>query len=191
MVNEFTVVHHMAKAPQPKGKAPEAEEPQDAAAGDEAPKKKRFSGKKLVLFVVLPVLLLGGGGGAAAYFMGLFGGAKTDQAAQEQQAAEAGPSTYYEMPEMLVNLVTTGKKPSYLKLKVSLELKDEEASKQIDAVLPRIVDSFQIYLRALRVDDLQGSAGILRLRQELLTRVADAAKPTEVRDVLFKEMLVQ
>jgi flagellar FliL protein len=180
----------MAKAPQPKGKAPEAEEPQDATAADEAPKKKKFSGKKLVLFVVLPLLLLGGGGGAA-YFMGLFGGAKADQPAEEHQAAEAGPSTYYEMPEMLVNLVTTGKKPSYLKLKVSLELKDEEASKQIDAVLPRIVDSFQIYLRALRVDDLQGSAGILRLRQELLTRVADAAKPTEVRDVLFKEMLVQ
>jgi flagellar FliL protein len=181
----------MAKAPQPKGKAPEAEEPQDAAAAEEAPKKKRFSGKKLVLFVILPLLLLGGGGGAAAYFMGLFGGAKADQAAEAQAAAEAGPSTYYEMPEMLVNLVTTGKKPSYLKLKVSLELKDEEASKQIDAVLPRIVDSFQIYLRALRVDDLQGSAGILRLRQELLTRVADAAKPTEVHDVLFKEMLVQ
>jgi flagellar FliL protein len=180
----------MAKAPQPKGKAPEAEEPQDAAA-DEAPKKKRFSGKKLVLFVVLPVLLLGGGGGAAAYFLGLFGGAKAEQPAEEQQVADLGPSVYYEMPEMLVNLVTTGKKPSYLKLKVSLELKDEEASKQIDAVLPRIVDSFQIYLRALRVDDLQGSAGILRLRQELLTRVADAAKPTEVRDVLFKEMLVQ
>lgn len=181
----------MAKAPQPKGKTPEAEEPQDAAAGADAPKKKKFSGKKLVLFVALPVLLLGGGGGAA-YFMGLLGGAKAEETAHAEAApAELGPSVYYEMPEMLVNLVTTGKKPSYLKLKVNLELKDEEASKQIEAVLPRIVDSFQIYLRALRVEDLQGSAGILRLRQELLTRVADAAKPTEVRDVLFKEMLVQ
>jgi len=180
----------MAKAPQPKGKTPEAEESQDAAAGAEAPKKKKFSGKKLVLFVVLPVLLLGGGG-AAAFFMGFLGGAKTEEAAHAEAPAETGPSVYYEMPEMLVNLVTTGKKPSYLKLKVSLELKDEEASKQVDAVLPRVVDSFQVYLRALRVEDLQGSAGILRLRQELLTRVADAAKPTEVRDVLFKEMLVQ
>jgi len=180
----------MAKAPQPKGKTPEAEEPQDAAAGADAPKKKKFSGKKLVLFVALPVLLLGGGG-AGAYFTGLIGGAKAEQPTEAEQVAEVGPSVYYEIPEMLVNLVTTGKKPSYLKLKVSLELKDEEASKQIEAVLPRIVDSFQIYLRALRVEDLQGSAGILRLRQELLTRVADAAKPTEVRDVLFKEMLVQ
>jgi flagellar FliL protein len=178
----------MAKAPQPKGKTSEAEEPQDAAAA--APKKKKFSGKKLVLFILLPALLLGGGG-AAAFFMGLIGGAKAEQTAEEQKPAETGPSIYYEMPEMLVNLVSTGKKPSYLKLKVNLELKDEEASKQIEAVLPRIVDSFQIYLRALRVEDLQGSAGILRLRQELLTRVADAAKPTEVRDVLFKEMLVQ
>jgi flagellar FliL protein len=180
----------MAKAPQPKGKPPEAEEPQDAASGAEAPKKKKFSGKKLVLFVLLPVLLLGGGG-AAAYFLGFLGGAKAGETAHAEAPAETGPSVYYEMPEMLVNLVTTGKKPSYLKLKVSLELKDEEASKQVDAVLPRVVDSFQVYLRALRVEDLQGSAGILRLRQELLTRVADAAKPAEVRDVLFKEMLVQ
>lgn len=180
----------MAKAPQPKGKPPEAEEPQDAASGAEAPKKKKFSGKKLVLFVLLPVILLGGGG-AAAYFMGFLGGAKAEETAHAEAPAEVGPSVYYDMPEMLVNLVTTGKKPSYLKLKVSLELKDEEASKQVDAVLPRVVDSFQVYLRALRVEDLQGSAGILRLRQELLTRVADAAKPAEVRDVLFKEMLVQ
>jgi flagellar FliL protein len=180
----------MAKAPQPKGKTPDAEDPQEAAS-DAAPKKKKLSGKKLVLFVALPVLLLGGGG-AGAYFMGLIGGAKAAQPAASEQVAEAsGPSVYYEMPEILVNLVATGKKPSYLKLKVNLELKDEEASKQIEAVLPRIVDSFQVYLRALRVEDLQGSAGILRLRQELLTRVADAAKPTEVRDVLFKEMLVQ
>ncbi|HWA43289.1 MAG TPA: flagellar basal body-associated FliL family protein [Hypericibacter adhaerens] len=179
----------MAKAPQPKGKTPEADEAQGDAAAAEAPKKKKFSGKKLVLFVLLPLLLLGGGG-AGAYMMGLFGGAKAEQTA-EAKPEETKPSIYYEMPEMLVNLVTTGKKPSYLKLKVSLELKDEEASKQVEAVLPRIVDSFQVYLRALRVEDLQGSAGILRLRQELLTRVADAAKPAEVHDVLFKEMLVQ
>jgi flagellar FliL protein len=136
------------------------------------------------------VILLGGGG-AAAYFMGFLGGAKAEETAHAEAPAEVGPSVYYDMPEMLVNLVTTGTKPSYLKLKVSLELKDEEASKHVDAELPRVVDSFQVYLRALRVEDLQGSAGILRLRQELLTRVADAAKPTEVRDVLFKEMLVQ
>ena len=61
----------------------------------------------------------------------------------------------------------------------------------LDVVLPRIVDNFQVYLRELRIEDLQGSAGLQRLREELLLRVNASTKTAKVRDVLFKEMLVQ
>jgi flagellar FliL protein len=57
--------------------------------------------------------------------------------------------------------------------------------------MPRIMDNFQVYLRELRIEDLKGSAGMYRLREELLVRVNAAAAPAKVRDVLFKEMLVQ
>jgi flagellar protein FliL len=57
--------------------------------------------------------------------------------------------------------------------------------------MPRIIDNFQVYLRELRVEDLRGSGGIYRLREELLTRVNAATAPAKVVDVLFKEMLVQ
>ena len=46
-------------------------------------------------------------------------------------------------------------------------------------------------LRELRLDDLKGSAGVLRLKEELLRRVNVAAAPYKVRDVLLKEMIVQ
>ena len=46
-------------------------------------------------------------------------------------------------------------------------------------------------IRELRVEDLRGSAGLYRLREELLARVNNAAQPAKVNDVLFKEMLVQ
>ena len=62
---------------------------------------------------------------------------------------------------------------------------------RLQAVMPRIVDNFQVYLRELRVEDLRGSGGIYRLREELLARVNAAAAPIKVVDVLFKEMLVQ
>ncbi len=62
---------------------------------------------------------------------------------------------------------------------------------RISAVMPRIVDNFQIYLRELRIEDLRGSDGIYRLREELLARVNAAVAPVKVTDVLFKEMLVQ
>ena len=106
--------------------------------------------------------------------------------------AEAGPgATFYDLPEMLVNINTAGHKRSFLKLRVSLELTNETDVNMVENVLPRIIDSFQVYLRELRLEDLQGAAGMYRLRAELLMRVNAAVRPAQVKDVLFKEMIVQ
>jgi len=103
----------------------------------------------------------------------------------------AANSVFYDLPEMLVNLNTGSKRASYLKISVSLELESAEHIAQLEAVLPRVVDNFQVYLRELRLDDLSGSAGMLRLKEELLIRVNVAAGDVPIKDVLFKEMLVQ
>jgi flagellar FliL protein len=169
--------------------------PVDDAAAPEVevkPNAKRFSGKKLVLFVVAPVLLLAlvGGGG---YAMGLFDSLLGVEPAPGDEAAEAEkePSIFFDLPELLVNLNSSGKKATFLKISVSLELADEEAGAQVEAMLPRLIDQFQVYMRELRPEDLKGSAGLYRLREELLLRANEAVKPAEVRDVLFREMLVQ
>ena len=91
---------------------------------------------------------------------------------------------------MLVNL-SGRKKQQYFKLKVSLELNRIEDKVTIEPYSPRIIDSFQVYLRELRVEDLQGSAGMYRLHEELLSRVNTAIAPLRVSNLLFKEMLVQ
>lgn len=163
----------------------------EASATEEAPKRKKLSGKKLVLFILLPILLLGGGG-AAAYFLLL----KKDPAA-EQPAAEAEehsdePQVYVALQEkpLQVNLVSTGKRAPYLSLEVWLAVKNEEDAKKLEGVMPRVIDQFQVYLRSLRNDDLQGADGVQRMRDELLMRAKSAAKPVEVEDVLIKSMLV-
>ena len=74
---------------------------------------------------------------------------------------------------------------------LSLELEDDAQKTAIQPLMPRITDQFQAYLRELRLDDLKGSAGVLRLKEELLRRVNVAAAPYKVRDVLLKEMIVQ
>src|SRR3546814_13240036 len=91
---------------------------------------------------------------------------------------------------MLVNLNTGGKNRNYLKIAISLELTSQEDSVALQNLLTRVVDNFQVYLRELRVEDLRGSAGVQRLREELLLRVNKAVYPIQVSDVLFKEMLV-
>ena len=92
---------------------------------------------------------------------------------------------------MIVNLNTGGRKSTFLKIRVSLELEDAGDISRIETVMPRILDNFQVYLRELRIEDLKGSSGMYRLREELLTRVNAAAAPAKVHDVLFKELLVQ
>ena len=153
-------------------------------------RKKRMSGKKLVLFIILPLILFGGGG-AAAWFL-LFPGQEPvegEQAAVDEEAAH--PPVYYDLDEMTVNLSTQSKRNSYLKLRLSLELGAPEDSETLPNVLPRVVDQFQIYLRGVRVEDLQGSDGLQRLREELLLRAQKAAASATVKDVLFKVVQIQ
>jgi flagellar FliL protein len=153
--------------------------------------RKRLSGKKVMLFALPVVLILGAL--AFLYFSGILS-SLTHKASAEQPAAEkATVISYYDLPDMLVNLRSDGPRPSFLKISVSLETNHPEDKAVLDRVLPRVIDTFQVYLRELRVDQLQGSAGLLRLREELLARVNAALKPSNVHvnDVLFKEMLVQ
>jgi len=156
--------------------------------------RKRLSGKKLVLFVVLPILLLLGAA-AGLYFSGalnsLIGGAKGAADKVSTQPARPTVVAYYPLPEILVNLRADGPRPVFLKLRISLELASNDDRQAVEKVMPRVVDTFQVYLRELRPEQLQGAAGMFRLREELLARVNAAVRPARVNDVLFTEMLVQ
>ncbi len=179
------------------------EDPEGAEAEGGGDGKKKLSGKKLVLFIALPLLLILIGGGTGAYFFltggeehgGEHGEASADGEGGHGEDGEGreggGQIVFYDLPEMLVNLNSGGKRASYLKITVALELQDATAVPKLELILPRVVHNFQVYLRELRLEDLKGSAGLLRLKEELLIRVQRAAGVVKVNDVLFKEMLVQ
>ena len=78
-----------------------------------------------------------------------------------------------------------------MKVKVVLELPDPELVPKIQPLMPRVMDAFQTYLRELRPTDLDGSAGLYRLREELTRRVNAAVAPSHITAVLFKEIVVQ
>ncbi len=150
--------------------------------------------KKLILFVVLPVVLLGGAG-AGLYFSGMLDsmlGIEAEGGHDEKKAAEeVGPAYYMNLDEILVTLSGKGRKQSFLKMRISLELEKQADESRIASVMPRIIDNFQVFLRELRVEELQGSQGIYRVKEELLARVNAAARPAKVKDVLIGEILVQ
>jgi len=172
---------------------------EDVKPLDDEGEKKGLPAKKL-LMIIIPVLVLAIS--AALYFTGVLGGSKEAPVAEGEHAAaatagaegaEGGVPTaiFMEVPDLLVNLSGSGGQARFLKLKVKLEVATPADLAALEGVAPRVVDQFQTFLREMRVQDMRGSAGIYRLRQELLYRVNLAAAPTKVRDVLFQEILIQ
>jgi flagellar protein FliL len=169
--------------------AKENEAPTAPAGGDGPPAepKRRFS-RRLLLFVILPMLLLLAGGTGSYFFF-----FKKPKEESEAEKKPPPPKTYvfYNLPGFVVNLPSTSGRTSFLKVTISLELDSAADVPLVQAVMPRIVDHVQSYLRELRPEDVKGTAGISRMRQEMLERVAAAAPGAKVDDVLLQELLLQ
>lgn len=157
-----------------------SEETEGAEEGDVQPGGK----KKLIIIAAAGVLALVLIGGASWFF--LLRSSPADSAAA---AAQADPTYFYDLPPMTVNL--NSEKDEFLKLSISLELANKGMVAIVEPRIARVIDAFQVYLRELRRSDLEGSAGIYRLKEELRRRVNLAIYPAEVRSILFKELLVQ
>lgn len=164
---------------------------EEAAAAEGAETEKKSNRKKLILLIAIPVVVLIAAL-AGVYFSGL---ADSFLKHDPEKAAEAPPpkaTVFLDLPEIIVNLNSTaGRRTNFLKISISLEVESAAEVVKLQALMPRIVDGFQVYLRELRVEDLRGSAGMYRLREDLLRRINEAARPVKISDVLFKEMLIQ
>ena len=133
-------------------KQAEAEtELEEGADGEDGKAAKKKLPLKLIIIAATALLVLGGGGTGAYLF---FGGYKPSQAAA---AAVPKPPVFLDLPDTLVNLANAGtERPQYLKVKIVLELPDQNMITQIQPIMPRVMDAFQTYLRELRPTDLDG-----------------------------------
>ncbi len=154
-----------------------------AAEGEAAPPKSK---RKLIIIAAAAMLLLGAVGGGGWFFFLRGHGEK------HAEAEPAKPPVFLDVPDILVNLANLpGERIQYLKVKVTLEVKDQHLVDTIKPSMPRVTDLFQTYLRELRPNDLNGSIGLFRLKEELTRRVNAAISPSQVNAVLFKEIIVQ
>ena len=157
----------------------------EGSAG-ETPEGAAPKGKLKLMIAAVAVLLIAGGGATWFFFFRHHG------EEVHAEAPVAKPPSFVEVPDMLVNLVGgPGERVQYLKVKVVLEVKEEKQVEAIKPSMPRVTDIFQTYLRELRPADLNGSAGLFRLKEELTRRVNTAISPSQVNAVLFKEIVIQ
>jgi flagellar FliL protein len=164
-------------------KSKKGEEAEAAPAEGEA---KARSKKPLILGAAGLVALLGLSGGGY-WFYAHRGG----EAGEAQKTVK--PVAFVDIREMMINLANepNQERPKVLKFRAALEVKDQKLIAEIQPLLPRIEDAFQVFVRELRASDLEGSAGVYRLREELLRRVNVAVYPAKVDAVLFKDIIVQ
>jgi flagellar FliL protein len=187
----------------------------DAAAGGadegaegsgEAPKKG--PPLKLIIIGAAAGLVLVGGGGTAFMVLGPHG--KPGKAAahhkdKDRKKSDAkgspdknapqitdGPDgvVFYTLPDIVVNMQTADGKPTYLKLKLTLELPDQDTVDVLEPNRPRLQDMFETFLRELRPEDLAGSQGSYELRMEIMRRVNLVIAPAKINAVLIEEMLI-
>jgi flagellar FliL protein len=196
-----------------KPKAPEGEAPEGAEGAEgEAPAKKKLPLKMLIIAGAAALVVLGGGGTAAFFLKPKPDEAhaekgkdkekkkeKKDEKKKEGKEGEKGAAVvregpdgivFYTMPDVVVNMQTADGRPTFLKLKLTLELPDESAVEELDPNMPRLQDMFQTFLRELRPEDLAGSQGSYQLRMEILRRVNLVIAPGKANAVLIEEMLI-
>ncbi|WP_165185844.1 flagellar basal body-associated protein FliL [Caulobacter soli] len=202
----------MAKKPAQEAPAPEGEE---GAVEGEAPAKKKPP-MMIIIAAAAAVVLIGGG--VTAFLLlkpkpeaaaekghekpkkekkkeekGGHGEAKEGGApAAGAPVIKEGPDgvVFYTLPDIVVNMQAADGRSTFLKLKLTFELPDQETADNLTPNLPRLQDMFQTFLRELRPEDLNGSQGSYQLRAELLRRVNLVAAPSKVNAVLIEEMLI-
>jgi len=165
-------------------------DPGAPVVGSDPPKKK----KAKLLLIAVPVLLVavGAGGWFSGVIPSLLGHkAKLAPLAGGTEASLGDPPVYVDVPEIVSNLNVPGKRPSYMKMHAKLELAAKSDEAAVVAAMPRIQDLFQTYLRDMRPEELRGSEGSYRLREELIGRASIAATPAHVTDVLFVELIIE
>ena len=178
--------HYMAAAKAKQAEAELDEVPEEEEGEQPAAKPKRKLPSMKVMIIAAAGLLVVGGGGTGGYFF--FRSPDHDKPAQPV----AKPAIFVDLPDVLVNLSNAGTdRTQYLKVKIVLELPDANLVPQIQPLMPRVMDAFQTYLRELRATDLDGSAGLYRLKEELTRRVNAAVAPNRITAVLFKEIVIQ
>jgi len=171
-----------------KAKKKDADADKEADGDQPEVKKSKLPSKKVMIMAVAGLLLVVGGGGGGAYKF--FGGGQAKH--EEPKPEVVKPATFVDLPDVLVNLANAGgDRTQYLKVKIVLEIPDAELVPKIQPLMPRVMDAFQTYLRELRPTDLDGSAGLYRLKEELTRRVNVAVAPNKITAVLFKEIVIQ
>ena len=146
---------------------------------------RRSAGLRGVLVALVLALLLGGGAFYAAW-----SGMVALPVGQGAGKTAAEPAVAHVPLRDLV--VTVGRPGATTQLLFSADIEvPAEAERAVRALLPRMIDVLNGYLRALEPEDLEAPAALVRLRAQILRRLQIVAGEGQIRDLLIIEFVLR
>ncbi|MGC3939858.1 flagellar basal body-associated FliL family protein [Roseobacter sp. EG26] len=159
----------------------------DATADEPATETKS---SKMPLIIGLVLLMAGGGGGFFATWSGMILSSESvDEHAEEAKEPDALPEVAFVTIDPITISLPSRSVQQHLRFRASLEVPSEHVD-DVEAILPRVVDVLNSYLRALELKDLENPSSLTRLRAQMLRRVQVVAGPDRVNDVLIMEFVL-
>jgi len=140
--------------------------------------------KKYIIIAVITIFIL-----VLGYF--IINKNISDDLNEDKESIVKEKIVFLELKEFILNINTDNTNTRFLKLSISLELNSNEDRQKLMQILPKIRDSIHPYIRDIRFEDINGSYGIYKMKEELLRRVNYATYPIKVNEILFNNLLVQ
>ncbi|MEN2786144.1 flagellar basal body-associated FliL family protein [Sphingomonas qilianensis] len=166
------------------------DEDEDQATPTAEPARAVPKRRRLWLIIAAIVLLAAAVGGyllvVRAGYSSLF-----TPASPSAPPAETEAETYVDVPPITVNLRVPGGQARFLKLRFMIVAGQAEQADAIRARLPILLDALQPFLRELRPEDLNGSAAVFRIKEEMMVRARAIYGDGVVRDLLIQDLVQQ
>jgi flagellar FliL protein len=141
------------------------------------------------LLVLALVISLGGNLGLALYLGNPGSPTFNPSHAQLASRAATGDLVVYDLPPVTMNYAA-GHGIRAVKMRLGLELASRQDGPDVQLRLSQIINRVATDLSDIKESDLDGSAGMERLRKSLVQGVQSAAPQSNIEGVLFKEVIV-
>jgi len=153
----------------------------------DGPKKK----SKLPLIVGVVLALALGGGGFFAVYSGMILAPQAEDERAKSSDLDLAPLpkvAFVPIDPLVINL-GVGSANRHLKFRAELEV-EPDAEREVTAVLPRVTDVLNGYLRAISVAELEEPTALIKLRAQMLRRIQIVTGEGRVRDLLIMEFVL-
>lgn len=159
---------------------------------DEADENKKKIDKKKILIFLLPVLIVIG---LIVSFYSVFTKKRNSEVNLSYSVVERNSPTeegktnvliLYDLPEVSVQIKDALGATETLRMKINIELTQMEDIKDIEALMPKIIDAVIAHTIELTPDEISGSKGLYWLKEELLYRINLIVSPIVVSSINFK-----